>query len=163
MDKLFSCRHNIICSWFSSYKLIIFSKIMDKCAIQKLFNPDTIYLAICTSGLTPFENASLRSKYWHDINFIQLKVKSENGYLKLSLWIRKKNPKTILLRSLHYARDHCVHIRTPNHLTCYSFQAPVCLQDGSWFIINLKPLSCLYFYNKMPTCFNDNMNIMAHT
>lgn len=94
------------------------SKIMDKCAIQKLFNPDTIYLAICTSGLTPFENASLRSKYWHDINFIQLKVKSENGYLKLSLWIRKKNPKTILLRSLHYARDHCVHIRTPNHLTC---------------------------------------------
>lgn len=62
-----------------------FKDYMDICAIQKLFNPDTIYLALCTSGLTPFENASLRSKYWHDINFIQLKVKSGNGYLKLSL------------------------------------------------------------------------------
>lgn len=87
---------------------------MDKCAIQKLFNPDTIYLALCTSGLTPFENASLRSKYWHDINFIQLKVKSEIVFMNQ----KKKTPKTILLRSLHYARDHCVHIRTPNHLTC---------------------------------------------
>lgn len=65
---------------------------MDKCAIQKLFNPDTIYLAICTSGLTPFENASLRSKYWHDIILYPIESKIGEWLSEIVFMNQKKNP-----------------------------------------------------------------------